>query len=100
MLFAIGLRLCMVKIELVYITNTGIVFHLNLELQSGSTVRDALNTSEVFNTYPETKELPVGIYAKQTSLDTVLKDGDRVELYRPLVRDPKEKRRQMARLKK
>jgi putative ubiquitin-RnfH superfamily antitoxin RatB of RatAB toxin-antitoxin module len=90
----------MVKIELVYITNAGIVFHLNLELQSGSTVRDALNTSEIFNTYPETKELPVGIYAKQTSLDTVLKDGDRVELYRPLVRDPKEKRRQMARLKK
>ncbi|WP_298625204.1 RnfH family protein [uncultured Legionella sp.] len=89
----------MVKIELVYITNENIVFHLPLELPAGATVHDALNASDVFNIHPETKELPVGIYAKMTSLNTVLKDGDRVELYRPLVRDPKEKRRQMARLK-
>lgn len=90
----------MVKIELVYITGDGVVLHLSLDLASGSTVEAALSASGVFNTHPETKELPVGIYAKQVSLDTVLKDGDRVELYRPLVRDPKEKRRQIARLKK
>lgn len=90
----------MVRIELVYIADDGAVLHLNLDLAPGSNVSDALNSSGIFNSHPETKGLPVGIYAKRVSLDTVLKDGDRLELYRPLVRDPKEKRRQMARVKK
>jgi uncharacterized protein len=38
----------------------------------------------------------VGIYGKLKALDTPLRDGDRVELYRPLVADPKEARRKRA----
>ncbi|WP_426114749.1 RnfH family protein [Massilia sp. PWRC2] len=38
----------------------------------------------------------VGIFGKKKSLDTVLRDGDRVELYRPLLADPKESRRRRA----
>ncbi|CAM2820805.1 RnfH family protein [Legionella worsleiensis] len=90
----------MVKIEVVYVSATGHVIHHDLELNCGSRVADALRASGIYDAYPETRELPVGIFAKQVSTDTVLKEGDRVELYRPLVCDPKEKRRQKARLKK
>ncbi len=86
----------MVKIELVYVALGKTIVHLTLNLKTGSTVFEALNASEIYTTYPETKDLPVGIYAKQVSLDQVLKEGDRIEIYRPLVLDPKEKRRQKA----
>ena len=39
---------------------------------------------------------PVGIYGKKKSLDTVLREHDRIELYRPLVADPKDSRRRRA----
>jgi uncharacterized protein len=90
----------MVKIELVYVAENGSVVHLSMDLKQGATVGDALNESGIYNSHPETKELPVGIYAKLVSLSDVLKDGDRVELYRGLTRDPKEKRRQLAKKKK
>ncbi len=38
----------------------------------------------------------VGIYARPASLGTVLTDGDRIEIYRPLTRDPKDMRRLRA----
>ena len=90
----------MVKVELVYVAKDGSDLHLNLDLPQGATVGDALAHSGIYDLYSETRELPVGIYARQVSRDTVLKDGDRIELYRPLVRDPKEKRRQLAKAKK
>lgn len=39
---------------------------------------------------------PVGIFGKKKAPDTVLRDGDRVEIYRPLLADPKESRRRRA----
>jgi putative ubiquitin-RnfH superfamily antitoxin RatB of RatAB toxin-antitoxin module len=38
----------------------------------------------------------VGIYAKKKTLDTVLRERDRIEIYRPLVADPKDSRRRRA----
>ena len=38
----------------------------------------------------------VGIFGKQTTLDQLLKDRDRIEIYRPLILDPKEMRRKRA----
>ena len=38
----------------------------------------------------------IGIFGKKKPLDTVLRDGDRLELYRPLLADPKETRRRRA----
>jgi len=89
----------MVYVDLVFVTQEKKTIQHHLALESGSTVRDALNESNIFLSHPETQNMAVGIYAKQVSLDTVLKDGDRVELYRPLTRDPKEKRRQQAKMK-
>jgi putative ubiquitin-RnfH superfamily antitoxin RatB of RatAB toxin-antitoxin module len=39
---------------------------------------------------------PVGIFAKKKTLDTVLRERDRIEIYRPLVADPKDSRRKRA----
>lgn len=86
----------MVKVELVYITQDGEPFHVNLDMLPGACVRDAVNASEIFDKYPETSGMSLGIFSKPVSLDTLLKNGDRIELYRPLVRDPKEKRRRLA----
>ena len=90
----------MVKVDLVYIPLDKNTVHVTLELKSGSTVVDALSQSDIYTTHPETRDMPVGIYARLVSFDTVLKEGDRLELYRPLALDPKEKRRQKARLDK
>ncbi|WP_058533045.1 RnfH family protein [Legionella saoudiensis] len=90
----------MVKVELVYITREQQTVHQRLELPPGATVADALHASGIHQSHPETKDMPVGIYAKQVALDTMLKEGDRVEIYRPLTVDPKENRRQKARLNK
>jgi putative ubiquitin-RnfH superfamily antitoxin RatB of RatAB toxin-antitoxin module len=90
----------MVKIELVYVSTKRETINFSLELNTGATVADALEASAIHTAYPETKEMSVGIYAKQVSLDTVLKEGDRVEIYRPLILDPKDTRRQRIRSKK
>lgn len=90
----------MAKIELVYVAQDKTTVHYVMDLKPESTVSDVLIESGIYSAHPETKDLSVGIYAKLVSLDTVLKDGDRLELYRPLTLDPKEKRRQRARVKK
>lgn len=89
-------RLFMVKVELVYITVDKNVIQRTLDLRSGATVLDALKLSGIYTMHPETRDMAVGIFAKQVSLDHVLHEGDRVEIYRPLVLDPKEKRRLKA----
>jgi putative ubiquitin-RnfH superfamily antitoxin RatB of RatAB toxin-antitoxin module len=100
MLFVIEQRVFMVHVELIFVDADQIPFHSTLSLKLGATVLDALTDAKVYQIHPETKNLPVGIYAKLVTLDTVLKDGDRIEIYRPLTIDPKEKRRRLARLKK
>lgn len=90
----------MVTIELVYVPKGLEALHVTLTLSPGTTVGEALNHSGIYSAYPETREMAVGIYAKLVSLDVVLKDGDRIEIYRPLALDPKEKRRQLARKKR
>jgi hypothetical protein len=63
---------------------------VGLELEEGATVRAALAAAG----QPET--LAVGIHGRRAALDTPLRDGDRVEIYRPLGVDPKEARRKRA----
>jgi uncharacterized protein len=45
------------------------------------------------------EELMVGIFSQRVSLDTAVNDGDRIEIYRPLIIDPKQARRNRARKK-
>lgn len=89
----------MVNVELVYVAADRSVLHCNLSLDKNASVQDALQASGLYKTNPELNQLPIGIFSKQVSLDTILKSGDRIEIYRSLTLDPKEKRRQRAKNK-
>lgn len=72
---------------------------VHLQLASGSTVADALRASGLLERHGLllTDGLVCGVWAKIHTLDHRLRDGDRVEIYRPLRVDPKEARRQRYR---
>lgn len=86
----------MLRIEIVYMPSARQTVHLTLDLQVNATVKEALIQSELFNQYPEARALKIGIFSQQVNENTRLKNGDRIELYRPLVFDPKDNRRQRA----
>lgn len=71
---------------------------LVVKLAAGSTAEDAIRRSGILHEFPEIDlaKNKVGIFAKACKLDTLLRDQDRVEIYRPLIADPKEVRRQRA----
>jgi len=69
-----------------------------LALPAGTTLRQAVEASGLPAKYPEIDLVKgkFGIYSKLAKPDTVLRDRDRVEIYRPLIADPKEVRKQRA----
>ena len=71
---------------------------ISLEVKEGTTLKEAIEASgilEIYNQIDLSKQ-KVGIFSKFASLDTVLREKDRVEIYRPLVADPKEVRKERA----
>lgn len=64
-----------------------------LLLPAGSTVQDALAASGLVEELQKPESRRVGIYARAVAAGTVLREGDRVEIYRPLRADPKDLRR-------
>ena len=62
------------------------------------TVKQAIELSGILSKFDgiDLNENQVGIFGKLTSLDNTLRDRDRVEIYRPLIADPKEIRRKRA----
>lgn len=71
---------------------------LTVKLPAGSTVAQAIEQSGLLARHPELdlSQHKVGVFAKVTALDTVLREHDRVEIYRALLADPKEVRRRRA----
>jgi len=70
---------------------------VELQLAAGATVKEAIETSGFADQYDiEVGETPVGIYAERVEYNTVLQDGDRVEIYRTLPLDPMQARRLRA----
>jgi len=69
-----------------------------LELPEGATVADAIDASAIARQFPglNFEELQAGIWGKPVERACVVRDGDRVELYRPLEMDPREARRLRA----
>ncbi|MBL1261761.1 MAG: RnfH family protein [Thiotrichaceae bacterium] len=65
---------------------------------AGGTVADAIKHSGILLSYPEIDIAvnKLGLFGKMSKAATVLRAGDRVEIYRPLIADPKEVRRQRA----
>ena len=64
---------------------------IGLELPQGTTLQQAIEASGILTRYPEidlTRQ-KAGVFGKLRPLDAVLADHDRVEIYRPLIVDPK-----------
>lgn len=71
---------------------------LSLSVPLGSTVQQAIEMSGILSSYPEIKldVNKVGIWSRTVKLDEMVKNGDRIEIYRPLIADPKDMRRRRA----
>lgn len=72
---------------------------LALEVEAGTTVQQAVERSGLLESFPEIElgtRNKLGVFGKLTKADAALRDGDRVEVYRPLIADPKEVRRRRA----
>ena len=76
-------------------------FLVQLEVAAGTTIVQASAASGVLGRFPEIDlaRNKLGVFGKLKSADTVLRDGDRIEIYRPLQADPMESRRRRARHK-
>jgi hypothetical protein len=88
------------KISVCYATPDEI-FLETLEVREGTTIAGAMVASGVFTRFPEIdlNRNKVGVSGKLKPADTVVRDGDRIEIYRPLQADPMESRRRRARHK-
>ncbi len=71
---------------------------LQLEVKSGTTIGEGIKQSGILQQFPEIDLAlnKVGIFGKLARTDTVVRDRDRVEIYRALLADPKEVRRRRA----
>lgn len=72
---------------------------IEVRLPAGATVADAVERSGLAARHPgaDIPRRPVGVFGKRVDRRTPVADGDRVEVYRPLVADPKDARRKQAR---
>lgn len=89
----------LLDVVIVYVAEDKAQVYINCTLPENSRVSDALGQSDFYNKYPEAKNFPLGIFSKRVDLDTLLKAGDRIEIYRPLIHDPKDNRRLKAKRK-
>lgn len=71
---------------------------LALHVAEGSSVADVIAASGIASHFPDLPldDMPTGIWGKGVTRDNKVREGDRVELYRPLLTDPREARRRRA----
>ena len=69
-----------------------------LQVKPGTQLVEAIKLSGILEQFPEIdlEKSKLGIFSKVSKPDTVLREKDRVEIYRPLIADPKESRRKRA----
>jgi putative ubiquitin-RnfH superfamily antitoxin RatB of RatAB toxin-antitoxin module len=87
----------MPRVEVVYAT-PATQRRYAVDVREGATVRDAVEQSGVLREFPQIDlaRERVGIHGRLAALDEALREGDRVEILRPLVADPKTVRRRRA----
>jgi putative ubiquitin-RnfH superfamily antitoxin RatB of RatAB toxin-antitoxin module len=85
---------CALRVEVACSPRAGEVQTVTLQLAVGASVADALQASGLLLRHGlDIAVLRVGVWGRPCDLQTVLRDHDRVEIYRPLTVDPKEARR-------
>lgn len=69
-----------------------------LQVKAGTTALEAIMQSGILEKFPDInlEQNKIGVFSKLVKPDTVLQEKDRVEIYRPLIADPKESRRARA----
>jgi putative ubiquitin-RnfH superfamily antitoxin RatB of RatAB toxin-antitoxin module len=87
----------MVNVEVAYAKPEEQVV-VTVAMQEGVNVEAAIKVSGLLELFPEIakSELNAGIFGVACKLDQLVSEGSRIEIYRPLVHDPKEARRQRA----
>lgn len=87
----------MLQVQICYVSPTAQVLR-DLAVSEGTTLYEAIASSGIIQEVAEIDLTAgrVGIHGKLKPLDTVLRDQDRIEIYRPLLADPKEARRKRA----
>ena len=95
-----ALRKAPLAVEVVYAMRGEQVL-VSLKVSPGTTVCEAIAQSGIAQRFPhiDPARSTVGIFGKLVKPDTVLRAGDRVEIYRPLIADPKDARRHRVRQK-
>ena len=87
-----------IRVAVAWSPTQGHAFEVAVELARGTSALDAIRASGVLERGGEVdiSTQSVGIWGRAAALDSVLVDGDRVEIYRPLRLNPKEARRRRA----
>jgi len=87
----------MIQIEVAYANPDKQIIRA-VSVASGTTVAEAIELTAIKDEFPGIKIDPggVGIFSRKVPMEHVLRAGDRVEIYRPLIADPKEVRRERA----
>ena len=88
-----------ITVTVAYSPRAGVVDEVTLSLRAGSTLADAVRASGLAQRHPthDLARAPLGVWGALRAPNDVLREGDRVELYRPLGVDPKEARRRRQR---
>lgn len=86
-----------IRVEVVYALPDKQYLH-SVTLEEGATVEQAIKASGILSLRKDIDlaSNKVGIYSRPVKLGDEVQDGDRIEIYRPLIADPKEMRRQRA----
>ncbi len=87
-----------IKIEVAYALPQDQVI-LVVEVDEGSTIEMVIKVSGILQRFPDIdlSKQKVGVFSQERGLSELVREGDRIEIYRPLVIDPKEARRQRGR---
>lgn len=90
-----------INIEVAYATPEKQIIR-TANVDAGTSIGAAIVQSGIMMDFPdlELEDAKVGLFGKTAAMTAVLSDGDRVEIYRPLIADPKEVRRKRAAAKK
>lgn len=87
----------LIEIEVVYALPDRQVL-LSLPVPENSTIEECINLSGITRSFSEinVSEAQVGIFSRMEKLSTIVKAGERIEIYRPLIADPREMRKLRA----
>ncbi len=90
-------QLALIDVEVAYAKPEEQVI-IRLRVPVGSTIAQAIEQSNILTRFSEIDwaTIKVGIFSQVCKLDAVLKQNDRVEIYRPLLCDPMQARRDRA----